>query len=75
MYCIMNVHYADIFFHSGRLETKQIYNASFFYLKFCRQGETETMFPGTWFLASIDEMHRRKYDRTPTTLSKAGFYI
>ena len=36
------------------------------------QGETETMFPGTWFLASIDEMHRRKYDRTSTTLSKAN---
>jgi hydroxymethylglutaryl-CoA synthase len=26
-------------------------------------GETETMFPGTWFLQSIDEKHRRQYAR------------
>lgn len=27
------------------------------------QGETETMFPGTWYLQSIDEKHRRQYAR------------
>ena len=29
------------------------------------QGSVEGMFPGTWYLTSIDEMHRRSYDRVP----------
>ncbi|XP_023343729.1 hydroxymethylglutaryl-CoA synthase 1 [Eurytemora carolleeae] len=29
------------------------------------EGETATMFPGTWFLQSIDEKHRRQYSRHP----------
>jgi len=28
-------------------------------------GEVESMFPGTWYLTNIDEMHRRTYDRVP----------
>ena len=28
-------------------------------------GEVESMFPGTWYLTHIDEMHRRTYDRVP----------
>lgn len=28
-------------------------------------GSTEQLFPGTWFLASIDEKHRRQYTRVP----------
>ena len=29
------------------------------------QGETGDMFPGTWYLTNIDNMHRRTYDRVP----------
>jgi len=28
-------------------------------------GSTQTMFPGTWFLDSIDDKHRRQYTRIP----------
>lgn len=31
-------------------------------------GSVDTLFPGTFYLKSIDEMHRRVYDRTPTNL-------
>jgi len=30
---------------------------------FVPQGNVKGMFPGTWFLTNIDEMHRRTYDR------------
>lgn len=32
---------------------------------FVPQGNVKGMFPGTWFLTNIDEMHRRTYDRVP----------
>ena len=25
----------------------------------------DTLFPGTWYLTSVDEMHRRKYEQLP----------
>lgn len=28
-------------------------------------GDTEVLFPGTWYLAHIDDMHRREYKRRP----------
>ena len=28
-------------------------------------GSTEDIFPGTWYVTHIDEMHRRAYERKP----------
>ena len=28
-------------------------------------GSVENLFPGTWYLTHVDEMHRRKYERKP----------
>lgn len=28
-------------------------------------GSVEDLFPGTWFLTEVDNMHRRKYERKP----------
>jgi len=33
--------------------------------RFEPQGQVEGMFPGTWYLTNIDNMHRRTYDRVP----------
>ncbi|XP_071836385.1 hydroxymethylglutaryl-CoA synthase 1-like isoform X2 [Apostichopus japonicus] len=32
--------------------------------KYSPIGSTEELFPGTWYLSYVDEMHRRKYSRT-----------
>jgi hydroxymethylglutaryl-CoA synthase len=32
-------------------------------------GSTEQLFPGTWYLVSIDEKHRRQYARVPSKLA------
>lgn len=32
-------------------------------------GPTSNLFPGTWYLTEVDEMHRRKYERVPLTAS------
>ena len=35
-------------------------------------GSTEDMFPGTWYITHIDEMHRRTYERNPLKLAGQG---
>ena len=35
-------------------------------------GSTEDMFPGTWYVTHIDEMHRRTYERKPLKLAGQG---
>ena len=30
-------------------------------------GSTNDLFPGTWYLTDVDKMHRRKYERKPST--------
>ncbi|XP_052258434.1 hydroxymethylglutaryl-CoA synthase 1-like [Dreissena polymorpha] len=33
------------------------------------QGEIDGLFPGTWYLTSVDDKHRRQYARTPLQVS------
>nr|XP_054763979.1 hydroxymethylglutaryl-CoA synthase 1-like [Lytechinus pictus] len=33
--------------------------------KYNPQGSIEDLFPGTWYLTYVDEMHRRQYNRSP----------
>ncbi|PIK33100.1 putative hydroxymethylglutaryl-CoA synthase 1 [Apostichopus japonicus] len=41
--------------------------------KYSPIGSTEELFPGTWYLTYVDEMHRRKYSRTDgSILSKSN---
>jgi len=35
-------------------------------------GDVDTLFPGTWYVTAIDEMHRRKYERVPTQWQTMG---
>lgn len=30
-------------------------------------GSVDTLFPGTWYLTKVDDMHRRQYERSPLT--------
>ncbi|XP_019634532.1 PREDICTED: hydroxymethylglutaryl-CoA synthase, cytoplasmic-like [Branchiostoma belcheri] len=39
--------------------------------KYTPVGSVEDLFPGTWYLTHVDEMHRRQYSRTPVSL-RAG---
>lgn len=32
---------------------------------FSPPGDTNSLFPGTWYLERVDELHRRKYARRP----------
>ena len=34
-------------------------------------GSTELLFPGTWYLTHIDDMHRRRYERKPISAEGA----
>lgn len=34
-------------------------------VNFSPPGDTSNLFPGTWYLERVDEMHRRKYARCP----------
>nr|XP_023403309.1 hydroxymethylglutaryl-CoA synthase, mitochondrial [Loxodonta africana] len=34
-------------------------------LNFSPPGDTNSLFPGTWYLERVDELYRRKYDRCP----------
>jgi len=38
-------------------------------------GPIDCLFPGTWYLTEIDEMHRRKYDKFPDSQIPNGGHI
>lgn len=38
--------------------------------KYSPVGSAEDLFPGTWFLTYVDELHRRKYSRTEGNISE-----
>ena len=54
-------------FESTLLEREKAVHAA----PYTPTGGTQTMFPGTWFLDSIDDKHRREYSRVPL-LEKNG---
>lgn len=46
-------------------ETMKLREATHHKAPYSPVGKVESLFPGTWYLTHIDEMHRRQYERRP----------